>query len=395
MKIKIEKLDNFGRGISYLNNKICFVKNALENEIVEINILDEKKKYITAETTKIINKSKKRIDTECPYSNICGGCQLNHISYEDENNWKEEKIKDILKKYANIPNNIVEKIKYHERNNYRNKIVLHGFNNKLGYKLEKSNKIIPINKCLIANKKINNIIKLLQSQNISEAIIKTSNDESQVMVKITGNINNIEELTKSCDVLIINEEYITKQKSIESTIGTKKYKVGIDSFFQVNKTLTKELYDEVLLNVKDKGYNEVLDLYCGTGTIGIYISEYVKHIIGIDYNDSNIEDANYNKELNKVKNIYFICDKVENQIDKYNNIDLIIVDPPRAGLDDKTKNIIKKINPKQLLYVSCDPMTLARDLNELKDNFNIIKITPFNMFPRTYHCESVTVLERR
>ena len=176
---------------------------------------------------------------------------------------------------------------------------------------------------------------------------------------------------------------------------TQNYKISINSFFQINKTLTKELYDEVLVNVKNKNYNEVLDLYCGTGTIGLYIADYVNHITGIDYNKSNINDAVYNKELNNIKNIDFICDKVENEIDKFTDIDLIIVDPPRAGLDTKTKDILKKIKPEQIIYVSCDPMTLARDLKELKADFIIKKIIPFNMFPRTYHVENVSVLCRK
>ena len=115
----------------------------------------------------------------------------------------------------------------------------------------------------------------------------------------------------------------------------------------------------------------------------------------IDYNSSNIEDANKNKELNQVENIQFICDKVENQIDGFQNIDLIIVDPPRAGLDEKTRKNLIQIHPNKIIYVSCDPITLARDLRELKEHYQIKSVKIFNMFPRTYHCESITILERR
>ena len=345
---------------------------------------------------KYIKKSPLRIEEECPYSNICGGCNLNHICFNDENKFKLNKVKDIIRKYADIDPNLVKGIVYHDRNNYRNKITLHGKDNDLGLYKEYTNEIIPISSCLLANPKINEIIKVLNNtpKEISEVIIKTSNDNSKVMVSITGTIDNIDVLKELCDVLIINNEYISNNKVIETNIGNKKYIEGIDSFFQINNTLTKELYDEVLLNVKDKNYNKCLDLYCGTGTIGIYISDQVKEVIGVDYNQSNINDAEENKKLNNISNISFICDKVENKIDTFKDIDLVIVDPPRAGLDPKTKDYLKQINAREIIYVSCDPVTLARDIEDL-DTYKINYIKVFNMFPRTYHCESITVLERK
>ena len=405
MKVEVLKLDNFGRGITYINDKICFIENALPNEVVEIEIIKETSKYIEGKVLNYIKKSPLRIEEECPYSNICGGCNLNHICFNEENKFKLNKVKSIMKKYAKIDSSLVKGkidsslvkgIIYHDRNHYRNKIILHGKDNSLGLYKENTNEIIPISSCLIVNPKINEIIKVLNntSKEIEEVIIKTSNDNSKVMVKITGTIEDTSILEKLCDVLIINNKYISKDKVIETNIGNKKYIEGIDSFFQINNTLTKELYDEVLLNIKDKNYNKCLDLYCGTGTIGIYISDQVKEVIGVDYNKSNINDAEENKKLNNISNISFICDKVENKIDTFNDIDLVIVDPPRAGLDSKTKEYLKQINSKKIIYVSCDPVTLARDIKDL-DTYKVKYIKVFNMFPRTYHCESVCILERR
>lgn len=397
MRVEVIKLDNFGRGIAYVNDKICFIENALPNEVVEIEIINETKKYLEAKVTNIIEKSPFRIEVECPYSDICGGCNLNHICYNEENKFKTSKVKSIVSKFGEIDSNLVDTITYGDRDNYRNKIVLHGKDNELGLYKKDTHDIIPISSCLISNPKINEIIKLLNrfNKNIKEVTIKTSNDNSKVMLKITGEVDNINELKNYVDVLIINNEYLTENKKILTNIGSKKFLEGVDSFFQVNNTLTTKLYDEVLNNVKNVEFNKVLDLYCGTGTIGIYISDYVGKVIGIDYNKSNIDDARENKKLNGVDNIDFICDKVENKIDEFSDIDLIIVDPPRAGLDKKTRKYLKKINPKKIIYVSCDVVTLSRDLKELKENYEIRSIKPFNMFPRTYHCESITVLERR
>ena len=226
-------------------------------------------------------------------------------------------------------------------------------------------------------------------------MIKSSNNEDKIMVSINGEINNKEELISKCDVVIINGEYLSNEKRIITNINKIQYQESIDSFFQINKTLTEELYEEIKNSLKEKDINNALDLYCGTGSITIYISDYCKKIIGIDYNKSNIEDAIINKELNQKDNIEFICDKVENRIDSFTDIDLIIVDPPRSGLDKKTIDNIIKIAPKQIIYVSCEPITLARDLNSLQELYKVIKVKPFNMFPRTYHVETVSVLCRK
>ena len=397
MEVKIEKLDNFGRGITYINEKICFIENTFPEEIVEIKIIKETKKYLEAEVISYKRKSPKRIIEACPYSKECGGCHLNHISYEEENLFKMEKVKAISKKFVNIHPNIIEPIIYHERDNYRNKITLHGKDGILGLYKKKSNDIIPITKCILVNPKINEIITIINKININikEVIIKTSNDNSQVMVSITGKIKDYSTLLEKCTIVILNGKYISKNKYIKTTIGNKIYQESINSFFQINNTLTKSLYDEIKSQIKNKNYQTILDLYCGAGTIGIYISDECQKIIGIDYNSSNIKDAQENKKLNQVNNIDFICDKVENQINTFKNIDLIIVDPPRTGLDSKTRKYLKLINPKRIIYVSCDPITLARDLKELINHYDIKYIKPFNMFPRTYHCETIAVLERR
>ena len=394
MEVKIEKLDNFGRGITYLNNKICFVENAYPEEVVEIEIIKENKKIIEAKAVNVIKKSNSRVESLCPYSKTCGGCNFSNLKYEDELKYKTSKVKDLILKFTSLEN-IVEDTSYINEYNYRNKITLHGKDNKLGLYEESTNTIVEIDKCLLVNNKINEIIKVLKEENISieEALVKTSNDEKQVLVSIKGQIKNTSRLKELSNVLIINDKLETESSSIITNIGKYKFYESVNSFFQINKDLTEKLYDEALNVVKVVKPNKLLDLYCGTGTIGIYVSEYANEIIGIDYNESNIKDANKNKELNNLNNIKFICDKVENQIDNFKNIDMIIVDPPRKGLDPKTKEYLNLIKAKHLVYISCDPVTFARDLNDLKGNYDIEYIKPFNMFPKTYHVENVAYLK--
>lgn len=395
MKCEIEKLDNFGRGITYYNNKICFIDGAFPGDIVSFDVICEKNKYIEGKVNKIYSYSDGRVESKCPFSCECGGCVFQEYNYSLENKYKEEKLKSLVKRQLGI-DNVVSDIIYDNDLNYRNKIVLHGSNGLLGLYKANSNDIVKIDKCILCNEKINNIISILNNySNIDEVMIRTNNDLSSVLVSIKGNLSKYDELASICDVLIVNGKLISKDSSIITSIGNNMFYLSADSFFQINLSLTTKLFDTVLGYVKDINPEIMLDLYCGTGTFGIYVSHYVSKVIGIDYNRSNIDDALKNAKLNNVDNIKFICDKVENVIDNYDDIDLVIVDPPRSGLDKKTLDNLVRINSKNIIYVSCDPVTLVRDLKILLKKYNILKITPFNMFPRTYHVECVSLLSRK
>ena len=393
METKIDKMDNFGRGISYHNGKICFVKGAYPGDEVSYQIDLEKKKYCDASVSNIIKRSQDRIDSMCCYSSNCGGCCFQEYDFIKENEFKERKVYDLVHRELGI--NDVGKIVFSNPLYYRNKIILHGNNNNLGFYMNKSHDIIKINNCIICNNRINKIIPILNSfSDIDEVLIRTSNDLTHMLIDIKGE-GDFNNLLEYCDVLIVNGELFSKTSFIFTNIGDVKYRLSAESFFQINCDLTKLLYDKVLEYVKKIKPDTVLDLYCGTGSIGIYVAKYCNNIVGVDYNRSNIEDAIYNASLNKVSNARFICDRVENVIDKIKVFDLMIVDPPRSGLDNHTRDIILNSKSKYIIYVSCDPITLVRDLKILKNKYNIIEITPFNMFPRTYHCESIVVLERK
>lgn len=398
MRTKIEKLDHFGRGITYINGKICFVDGALPLEDLKIKIVSETKKYSLADVDDYYTLSDDRCDVLCPYDNVCGGCNLLHLNFSGENKFKCMKVKEILKKFGNINEELVTDTISDSEYNYRNKITLHCDDNMLGYYRKGTKRIVPIEKCLLVDEEINKVIKVLNEliydNDIDEVVIRVSNDSSEIMVSITGDISNYEELQNVVDVLEINNEIVLGDESIISNIGNKKYYVSSKSFFQVNKTLTEKLYNEVLDVIKKVQPKKVLDLYCGTGTIGIYISDCVDEVVGVDYSKSGIRDAKKNGLLNNVNNCSFICDKVENVIDSFNDIDMIIVDPPRAGLDDKTIENIKRINPQDIVYISCDPVTLGRDLKLFSDMYEVVIVKPYNMFPKTYHVENFVLLKR-
>ncbi len=397
MQYKIEKLDNFGRGISHINNKIVFISNALEDEVVDATTTYSNKKFDEAKVNEIIEVSRMRIKPICPYFDICGGCNLLHMNYDDQLKFKYNKVKDIIFKY--LKENIkVNDVIYSNQFNYRNKASFE-VKEKLCYKMRKSTNLVDINYCYLLDKNINDIVHVLNNlnlKNINNITIRTG--EEDIMVIISGNPTQeiIDALKEKARSIYVNDKLVYGRSNIVSKIGNYEFFVSDKSFFQVNKYNVKKLYDKVLEYAELTGNENILDLYCGTGTIGIYLSKYAKSVIGIEVNEQAIFDANVNKNKNNIENISFICDTTSNINNIVNNdFDVIIVDPPRSGLDKNTINFLINSKAKRIVYVSCDIMTLVRDLNILKQDYDIREITPVDMFPNTYHVETVCILERK
>lgn len=395
MQYKIEKLDNFGRGISHINNKIVFISNALEDEVVDATTTYSNKKFDEAKVNEIIEVSRMRIKPICPYFDICGGCNLLHMNYDDQLKFKYNKVKDIIFKYLKEDIKVNDVI-YSNQFNYRNKASFE-VKEKLCYKMRKSTNLVDINYCYLLDNNINDIVHVLNNlnlKNINNITIRTG--EEDIMVIISGNPTQeiIDALKEKARSIYVNDKLVYGRSNIVSKIGNYEFFVSDKSFFQVNKYNVKNLYGKVLEYAELTGNENILDLYCGTGTIGIYLSKYAKSVIGIEVNEQAIFDANVNKNKNNIENISFICDTTSNINNIVNNdFDVIIVDPPRSGLDKNTINFLINSKAKRIVYVSCDIMTLVRDLNILKQDYDIREITPVDMFPNTYHVECVCVLK--
>lgn len=393
---KIDSLDHYGRGITKIGNKITFVNNALPNEIVDLKIDKDKKKYMEASVLKYTKESNERVSVKCPYYNYCGGCNIMHLNYDNQLKFKQNKIRNIIDKYLDKNILVNDIIGSNNCFNYRNKVTFQVKEN-IGFYKNNSYELISIDNCLISSELINNSIKYLNKldlKHINKITCRIGSNNLMIIVETNKkdlNIDSIKEISKSI-YLKYNNSYIHVfgDKYIYENIGKFKYMISPDSFFQINIDVCTKLYNKIKEYV---GINKnILDLYCGTGSIGIFISEG-NNVIGIEKNQYAIKDANENKKINNVKNIEFICGDSGNKTNNLNfNPDIIIVDPPRSGLNKETINNIIKFNAKEIIYVSCDPMTLVRDLNVLKKHYKIKEITPFDMFPNTYHVESVAIL---
>ena len=406
MKCIIEKLDHQGRGIAFIDGKITFVENALPGEELEIQITNEKKKFKEAIVKKRITISNDRIEPKCPYYNECGGCNLLHLNYKNQLNYKENKIKDILKRYADI--DYVEKIIPSEENfNYRNKVTLK-VDKRLGYFKRKSNDIVYINECKLVQKNINKIIKDLNEinefNNVYEVIIRNVNS-TDVAITYYLHKDSSFPLTneyirkngyKFNKIIKNNACKINQESKIIGKLSNFNFVISPLAFFQVNTKQTEKLYNKVIEYLEPSKEDIIMDLYCGTGTIGMYASSYVKKVIGVEICKEAIEDAKTNLKINNINNMEFICGDTELVIKKFKDkFDSIIVDPPRSGLTNSVINDIFRLDPNKIVYVSCDPITLARDLKILKEKYNVEKITPVDMFPNTYHVETIVMLSKR
>ena len=387
--VKCERLDHFGRGIGYVLGKIIFVSNLLPNEEALVKIILDKKKYMVGEVVQLVKKSNDRIEPKCPYENC--GCALKSLDYLKTLEFKKDKVIDILKRYGEIEGVVKEIVSSRNIYAYRNKITLKVKDGKIGYFKNGTNDLIEINRCEIASKKSNEIIDILKRNdlsNVREIVIK---DFGEVMLIIKGDMN-IEELKPLVSSIYINDRLVYGKENIIATLGKFKFYVSKDSFFQVNMDVALKLYNKVLEYLD--GGKSVLDLYCGTGTISLFLSKHFDEVTGTEINEEAVKCAFLNKKLNSISNVRFICGDVSKEI-HHLKADNIVVDPPRSGLTNEGINDILKISPERFVYVSCDPMTLARDLKLFKEKYKVKEVTLFDMFPWTYHVESVCLLIRK
>ena len=270
----------------------------------------------------------------------------------------------------------------------------------MGIYKKDSHDITYIDNCMLISEQMNSYIEIINNMDLTgvyEVVIRESDNADMIIFKCDDDVKlDVDDLEANV-VRYYDRKYKTLKGNnyIIDKIGDLSYKISPSSFFQVNSHQVKRLYDLVLENLELKNTDKVLDLYCGTGTIGLYVSRYCSDVFGIEINEDAIKDANYNKKLNDIDNIFFTVGDSKIIKDISYKANKIIVDPPRAGLDKKVIDEILNINPETLVYVSCDPITLARDLNILKNNYTVEKIIPVDMFPRTYHVETVCKLKRK
>ncbi len=440
--LDIKRLGINGEGIGFYNRTAVFVNNAIPGEGHNIEITKKDNKMAFGKTIEIKRISKDRIIPSCPYYEECGGCNVSHISYERMLKFKKESIIEALNRYTSLnPRSfeIRDTVPSDDIFYYRNRSQLNvkSIDSKYSVCMLKpnTNHIVPINDCLVQKKKINEInnevVKLAEEMGISCYIAKYSrgvlrylitrvNEQNEVLVCfVCGEKNSkIKELAKKViqiegvkgvyeafnsskkEIGFFSEEpvLLEGQPYIIEKLGKISYQIYPNTFFQLNTKQAEKMMEIVLKNCKLSFKERVLDAYCGVGVIGLYLAKMAKEVIGIEYNKDAVIAANENAKINKIKNAKFLqgdATLLLPQLLKEETFDVLVVDPPRTGLTDDFINEVNNAKIKRLIYVSCNPATLAKDLEKLSNVYKVNSITPIDMFPQTALTESVTTLVRK
>jgi len=454
VELWIDRMAYGGHGVARLDGLVIFVDGAVPGDRVMARIVKKKKDYANANLLEIIDPSPDRIKAPCPYSGYCGGCSYQHLRYEKQLEYKKEQIKDSMARIGALADILVYDVIPSDRiYGYRNKMEFsfsdrcwlpaeeyakgegeHGFG--LGLHVPGTfYKVIDIDACLLQQDTGNLILaevkRCVRESNVPVYGLKshtgfwrfltlrystafdewlvnlvTSEEDRGVVMplaetlckridKIKGVVNNINTRKAAIasgerEIILLGEGYI------RDMIGMYNFQISANSFFQTNSLGAGRLYEKVLEYAELEGHEVVLDLYCGTGTIPIFLSRSAKEVIGMEIVESALFDANRNCISNNALNCRFILGDIRERLSDIRfKPDVLIIDPPRAGIHADILEGIMKMAVKRVVYVSCNPATMARDIGRMSDSYLVKEIQPVDMFPHTYHIEAVAKMVLR
>ena len=446
--IHIDDIGNDGEGIGKADGYTLFIKDAIIGDTVEAKITKAKKNYAYARLEQVIEPSVFRVTPECKFHRQCGGCQIQAMSYEKQLAYKADKVKNNLVRIGGFDAGLIDSITepiigMEEPYHYRNKAQYPVGTDKngapiTGFYAGRTHTIIPNTNCLIGAKEnkeiLEAVLEFMDEFRISaydettgrgiirHILIRTGFTTGEIMLCVIINaakfphaerfveelsgIPNIKSISFSINrentnvimgetvVPLWGDEYITDY------IGDIKFRISAQSFFQINPVQTKKLYETALEYAALKGTETVWDLYCGIGTISLFLAKAAKEVHGVEVIPQAIEDAKTNASINQIENAYFYVGKAEEVLpEKYEqeniSADVIVVDPPRKGCDELCLQTMTKMQPDRIVYVSCDSATLARDLKYLCENgYELKKVRPVDQFCHTVHVETIVALHR-
>lgn len=442
--VKIEDMGHDGEGIGKAEGYTLFIKDTVIGDVVEAKIMKMKKNYGYARLVRVLEASKDRTEPKCPVARACGGCQLQFLTYEKQLEFKKKKVMGNLERIGGFSDISVEKVMGMENPwRYRNKAQFPVGKDKdrnliTGFYAGRTHSIIPNTNCYLGvevNEEILNAVLDYMRENhvepydeatgkglVRHILIRYGFKTKEIMVciiingrKIPNAAGLVEKLkdisgmtsitlnvnTKRNNVILGNEILpLWGKEFITDYIGEVKYQISPLSFYQVNPVQTEVLYGKAMEFAAMTGKERVIDAYCGTGTIGIIASRNARDVIGVELNRDAIRDARMNARENKIRNVRFVPGDagwfMEGMAAEGEKVDVVLMDPPRAGSDRKFLHSLLSLSPEKIVYVSCNPETLARDLAYLtKRDYLVKKMQPVDMFPVTDSVETVCLLGKR
>jgi len=444
VRVEINGMTHDGNGVGRTNGMVVFAKNAVEGDIADVKITSCKKRFLNGVVYNIVRPSEDRIMPDCKLFGKCGGCNFRNVLYAAELKYKTDRVRNAFRKITGIRDTKVNDcLACDKTDSYRNKSEfsvcrLSDGSISIGFLRSESYDLIEIDECKLLPDVMNRALKTIKealelniadvvskecSENfgIHHIILRSSSINDDLMLIFISSSKDFTELKKLSEVISEKTEniksvyYVYSQKdkwnfyngakllygceTIQDKIGDIVIKISPESFFQVNTKQAEVLYEKVLEFAKLGENDFVLDVYCGAGSIGLFLANKCREILGIETVAKAIKDAEENALNNNISNAQFICAKAEDKLIELSNkgikADVVVLDPPRVGCEGSALEAITYIKPKRIVYVSCDPETLARDVKVIMEKgYEISEIQPVDMFPRTAHVETVCLLSK-
>lgn len=439
----IQSIDEDGNGILYFGKDKVLVRHVFAKEEVKVKITKRIQKGYLGELVEILNKNPNRVKPACPIFEKCGSCHLLYMNKEGQAAYKKEKLIQLCKQ-AKLPLKVKDILDMEDPYHYRNKIII-GFQRdrsrkiQAGFYEEFSHRIIPYKKCLlhpkICDEIIQTIVELMEKLRIEpyeedkrrgllrHVLLRYGKVSGQIMVVLVMNQNVFPARknfvsallkqypmittivqntnTRKTSVVLGDQERVLHGKGyIEDTLCNATYRISSRSFYQINHEQTEVLYQTGIDLLKLTGQETVLDAYCGIGTIGMSLAHKVKQVIGVEINKDAVADAKMNAVNNNVNNIRFLCEDaslyMKKAAQRKERFDVVIMDPPRSGSTEQFMSALVSMRPKQILYISCNPITQVRDMQYLKRfGYTGSEMQGVDMFPNTNHVETVVLMSRK
>jgi 23S rRNA (uracil1939-C5)-methyltransferase len=440
--VQFVDLTHDGAGVAKVDGYPIFVPNGLPGEKAKIKVIKVNKGYGFGRLMELYEKSPDRVDAPCPIYKECGGCQLQHLSYGGQLKAKEKQVREVLTRIGKLEEvNVHPVLGMKNPWRYRNKSQVPIGEREgglvAGFYQKRSHEIIDMQKCLIQqdiNDEVVQVVReicekhgvsaynevthkgtlrhimarhgLVTGEVMVVLITKTPDlpHKKQIVEEIVSRINGVKSIIQNINekktnvILGDRTKVLWGEEVIYDYIGNVKFAISSRSFYQVNPEQTKVLYGKALEFANLTGEETVIDAYCGIGTISLFLAQKAKKVYGVEIVPEAIEDAKRNAQLNGITNVEFAVGEAETVIPNWYKegitADVLVVDPPRKGCDESLLNTIIEMKPKKVVYVSCNPATLARDLRILEDGgYQTLEVQPVDMFPHTTHCEAVANLE--
>ena len=433
---KCEDYTYDGMGVVKYGTFCVFVKDMAYGEEGEIVVTAVRKDYAYGRLLNLTKRSEQRVEPVCSISRQCGGCQLQHLSYDEQLRFKEELVRNNITRIAGLDTPVNTIIGAKQPLYYRNKCQLpvgtdRNGNTVMGFYRFNSHDIIPFDRCHLQSEKAGRLAEVIKklideydlTTEVRHMMIRDMENTGQMMVVLVTWHENVNELDKIIPEIIKAESSVKsviqninpddtnvilgkKEKvlygtaRIEDELLGLKFSISSHSFYQVNSSQTAVLYSRAIEMADINEEDTVLDMYCGVGTIGMIASRKAGKVLGVEIVADAVRDARKNAEINGISNIDFICSDARNAsarlAEERTDTDVVFVDPPRKGCDSVTLESLVRIAPERIVYVSCNPATLARDLGYLEANgYKTVEIQPVDQFPQTYHVECMACLHKR